>query len=101
MTVYVDDMHTVPLGRYRKMKMSHMIADSLDELHLMADKIGVDRRWYQGPPKTRVAHYDICLSKRGLAVKHGAVEITMSEAGRLIRSWREQAATMPRSDILP
>ena len=33
--------------QYRRMLMSHMIADTLDELHEMADKIGVSRRHFQ------------------------------------------------------
>lgn len=50
-----------------------MMADSLDELHQMADVIGVDRRHFQGD------HYDICKAKRKLAVDAGAVEITQRE----------------------
>ena len=70
MTVYVDDMRA-PYGR---MIMCHMIADGDDELHAMADAIGVARRWHQGD------HYDICLTKRALAVKRGAREITWRQA---------------------
>lgn len=73
MTVYVDDMHRLPMGRYRRMKMSHMIASTEDELHALAARIGVARRWYQGD------HYDICLSKRTLAVDAGAVEVTLKQ----------------------
>lgn len=75
MTVYVDDMS----ASYGRMKMCHMIADTEEELHAMADKIGVQRKWYQGPPKTRHKHYDIALSKKELAVKYGAVEITQKQ----------------------
>lgn len=75
MTVYVDDMHLYPAGQFGRMKMSHMIADTEAELHAMADKIGVARRWYQGD------HYDIALSKRALAVQYGAVEITWRQLG--------------------
>ena len=73
MTVYVDDM-AAPYGR---MKMCHMIADTEAEIHAMADKIGLARRWYQGD------HYDIALSKRHLAVAAGAVEITYRECGMM------------------
>lgn len=73
MTVYVDDMHKYPIGQFRRMKMSHMIADTETELHEMADKIGVARKWYQGD------HYDICMSMRAKAVKLGAKEITLRE----------------------
>lgn len=73
MVVYVDNMYKYPIGRYRGMRMSHMIADTEAELHAMADKIGVSRRWYQGD------HYDISYNKRQLAIIHGAVEITLRE----------------------
>ena len=78
MTVYVDDMHLLAMGRFGQMKMSHMIADTEDELHQMADKIEVRRKWYQGD------HYDISLSKRRLAVLYGAEEITIRELGRMV-----------------
>lgn len=69
MTVYVDDMYRLPIGRLKRMKMSHLIADSEQELHQMADKIGLKRAWYQGN------HYDISLTHRKLAVQAGAVEV--------------------------
>lgn len=78
MTVYVDDMHKSAMGRYGRMRMSHMIADTDAELHTMADRIGVARRWFQGD------HYDIALSKRGLAVAAGAVEITLRQCGAML-----------------
>ena len=75
MTVYVDDMHTTDMGRYRRMKMSHMIADTDEELHAMADRIGIARRWHQDNGSG--SHYDVALSKRALAVAAGAVEIPL------------------------
>lgn len=85
MSVYVDDMHAHDMGRFGRMKMSHMIADTLEELHVMADKIGVSRRWFQDPSTMNVSHphYDIALSKRALAVQFGAVEITMVQCAAL------------------
>ena len=74
MTVYVDDMQA-PFGR---MVMCHMIADNETELHAMADRIGIARKWYQGN------HYDIALSKRRLAVAAGAVEITWRQCGLMV-----------------
>lgn len=78
MAVYVDNMHEISMGNYnagrgRVFKMSHMMADTLEELNEMADKIGIKRKWFQGD------HYDICKSKRELAVKNGAIEISMRE----------------------
>lgn len=88
MTVYVDDMYKSPMGQLGRMKMSHMIADTVDELHEMADKIGVARKHYQGPPVTINPHYDICHSKRASAIWHGAKEITMREAVDIIKAQR-------------
>lgn len=84
MSVYVDDMHKTHIGRYQRfragytMLMSHMIADTPEELHAMADKIGVQRKWFQGD------HYDIAKSKRALAVKFGAIEVSFRQAGAMI-----------------
>lgn len=80
MTVFVDDMNAI----YGRMKMCHLLADSDQELHEMADKIGVDRRWWQAPPK-HDSHYDIALSKKALAIQFGAIEITWRQAGCMNR----------------
>lgn len=85
MTVYVDNMRK----RYRTMIMCHMVADTVDELLAMADRIGVKRRWLQ-TPATR-PHFDICFEKRALAVKHGAVEITMRQAAAMTSRRRSAA----------
>ena len=77
MAVFVDDMHRSPLGRCRGMKMCHMIAENEIELHLMAERIGVERRWYQRD------HYDLPVAKRVLAVRRGAVQVTMRELAAL------------------
>jgi hypothetical protein len=73
--VYVDNFS----APYRRMSMSHMIADSEQELHAMADRIGVQRRWYQGD------HYDISKGKRELAIQYGAVQITVKQAAGMRR----------------
>jgi len=86
MTVYVDQ----PAYPYGRMVMCHMLADSLDELHAMADRIGIRRKWFQASPPHSVPHYDICKSKRALAVAAGAVELTSrKEQVEMIRRLRE------------
>lgn len=72
MSVYVDKA----IYGYGRMVMCHMIADSPKELHEMADRIGVARKWFQDPRTMNVStpHYDICKSKRRLAVAAGAIE---------------------------
>lgn len=83
MVVYVDRAKN-GMGR---MRMSHMMADSLEELHAMADRIWLRRECFQthGTP-----HYDICQKKRRLALEYGAVEIGRHKVVELIRTWRER-----------
>jgi hypothetical protein len=71
MSVYVDTAKY----KFGRMIMCHMVADTLEELHAMADKIGVARRHYQ-TAGGRSPHYDICKAKRALAVQYGAIELT-------------------------
>ena len=82
MTVYVDDMR----AEYGRMKMCHMIADTDEELHAMADQIGVARKWFQR--KASGDHYDIALSKRALAVSFDAREITLRQCAAMCRNRR-------------
>lgn len=79
MTVFVDDMR----ANYGRLILCHMLADSDQELHEMADKIGVNRKWWQSPEKTSGSHYDIALSKKALAIQYGAIEITWRQAGAM------------------
>ena len=69
MSVYVDDVRH-PYGR---MVMCHMWADTLEELLAMADRIGVQRRWLQQPPRASWVHFDISLAKKAKAIEAGAV----------------------------
>jgi hypothetical protein len=53
-----------------------MFSPDLDELHAMADLIGMQRRWFQDPSTMEVSwpHYDIDQILRSLAVGFGAIE---------------------------
>ncbi len=75
MPVYVD----AAINRLGRMIMCHMIADTPEELHAMANKIGVARKWFQAPPKASFPHYDVCKAKRCLAMAAGAVACGRSE----------------------
>lgn len=75
-----------PLGR---MLMCHMAADTLGELHAMADRIGVARRHFQNKPTH--PHYDICKAKRALAVRAGAREVSSRELVSIFRRPRPAA----------
>lgn len=85
MTVYVDDMYRLALGEFGRMKMSHMIADTTEELLAMAKKIGVKHKWIQDAG-TYSEHFDIAKSKRELAIEYGAKPITFMEFGRILNA---------------
>ena len=70
MSVYVDRAK----NGFGRMIMCHLIADTPDELHAMADAIGVARRWFQTSPPASFPHYDIAQSKRALAIAAGAID---------------------------
>lgn len=82
MSVYVD----APVWPYGRMMMCHMFAENLEDLHAMADKIGVARRWFQNKPG--FPHYDICKSKRAVAVGLGAVEVDRRQFVELVKKFR-------------
>ena len=88
MTVYVDEIFNYP----GKGRWCHMMADDLKELHRMADIISLKREWFQNTP--RFPHYDLRESKRMLALKYGAVEITREELLSMVAA----RATTPISD---
>jgi hypothetical protein len=74
MPVYVDNYNFPKWGKH----WCHMDADTNEELHAMADKIGLKREWFQTGPTKGHEHYDITLPKRALAVKFGAIEIDLN-----------------------
>lgn len=85
MSVYVDHLRTP----YGGMKMSHMLADTSAELLDMATKIGVRHKWLKkyGQPDE---HFDVCDSKRALAIEHGALRVSSSQLVRIIRRKRTE-----------
>ena len=98
--VYVDDAKH-PFGR---MLMCHMVADSTWELLTMADILGLSIRYTQHPG-TEKEHFDICQSKRALAINKGAVPISQRELGLRLRELILRERRNPRSchepSILP
>lgn len=82
MTVYVDDMYLYEMGRFGRMKMSHMQADTEEELHTMAQSVGVARKWYQRD------HYDVAMSTRAKAIEKGAISVPIKTLGymRLVKA---------------
>ena len=82
MSVYVDKTK----NEFRGMIMCHMVADTLDELHAMAKKLGMKRSWFQSGS---IPHYDVSLSKRRMAIEFGAIELDRKDFVMFIRKQRE------------
>lgn len=83
MAIYVDG-----LTRHGKVLWSHMMTDGdIEELHAMADRIGLRREWFQDK-NPRYLHYDVQPRLRALAIKNGAVVV---ESYELIKRcvWKE------------
>lgn len=73
MAIYVDTAR----NPYSRMIMSHMTADTVHELNAMADHLGIQRRWFQN--HGCIPHYDVCQAKKRIAIKAGAIEISIRE----------------------
>lgn len=87
MSVYVDSA-ALPYGR---MVMCHMLADTPEELRAMARRIGVGERWFQAGGSA--PHFDVCKSKRALAVAAGALEVRRADLPEILARVR---ASWPR-----
>lgn len=84
MAVYVDSAN-LP---YRNMIMCHMIADDIEELHIMASKIGMKREWFQG--NASFPHYDIPLFRKDKALSFGAIQVTRRQLALKMREIRNK-----------
>ena len=54
-------------------KTGHLTADTLNELHLFAESIGIKRGWFHNPRGKNHPHYDLVTeNKRNKALSNGA-----------------------------
>ena len=83
MAVYIDDY----FAKFGRMLMCHMTADTLEELHAMADSLGLKRSWFQNH---RLPHYDVSKGKRIEAISKGAIPVTARELVIIGRKIREK-----------
>ena len=74
--VYVDDARI----RWRGLEWSHLVADTPDELHRAAERLGLRREWAQ--ERGRTLHYDLPEHVRARAIE---LEIAVAI------SWRDLA----------
>lgn len=83
MTVYVDDMRmeatVMNKGRPVKGTWSHLFADTIAELEEFARTLGMRPEWQQishNPKRGGLVHYDLVESRRRMAVRLGAKEVS-------------------------
>lgn len=84
MPVYIDPQtNCAPNTKWRGSVVTHLFADTVDELHVFAGKIGLNRSWFQ---VGSLPHYDLTPSKRALAICEGVVILDRKQA---VAKWRE------------
>lgn len=79
MAVYVDCAGVLKNGR----RWHHLTADSLEELHAIAARIGLRRSWFDR--KAKYPHYDVTDLQREEAIRHGANAVSSKEIIRVAR----------------
>lgn len=79
MAVYVDEIRTWTTRPPFHGGACHLTADTLEELHDLAKRIGLSRGWYQ---PLSSPHYDLTPAKRKQALAAGAVEVSGKEQAR-------------------
>ena len=85
MAVYVDDSSI----RWRGREWSHLMADTSEELHAFAARLGLERAWFhRTPARPWKDHYDIPEAKRQVAIRRGATPIAGREAAAMLRARR-------------
>ena len=70
MAVYLDMMRKQGMFyRGKRVATCHMLADTMEELFAMAEKIGMKKQWLHKD------HFDLMIGKRNLAIKNGAIAV--------------------------
>ncbi|SBV37925.1 conserved hypothetical protein [uncultured Stenotrophomonas sp.] len=80
MAVYIDDA----VHPWRGERWAHLMADTLPELHALAQQLGIPRRAFQNRPSG--AHYDVPAPLREQAIALGARAISRHTDRELLRT---------------
>lgn len=104
MAVYVDDFRIpadVPNGdRIVTGCWSHLMADTDEELHEFAARLGLRRAWAQYPG-TWKSHYDVTDPMRAKALRMGAIPVGyLTDGPRLLECKRTGEQFMPPGQAL-
>jgi len=95
MAVYVD----AEAIRWRGKEWCHLVADSLEELHAFAARLGLQRGWFQN--KGRYPHYDVTMAVRGRALRLGAIDADRETLIACCKRVRLQARQCQVELVLP
>lgn len=107
MSVYVDESFDATpenaQARRHGTQWCHMIADTDEELHAMARRLGLKRSYFQHNPRTPWHdHYDIVPSKRAKAIEYGAVPLETHKMGDMLlakgKAYRDSLVANPWRD---
>jgi hypothetical protein len=78
--VFVDELVPTQVSagfvRWKYADYCHLFADTVEELHGFAKKLGLKKGWFQ---RGALPHYDLTKAKRIQAVSLGANETTTKE----------------------
>jgi Protein of unknown function (DUF4031) len=89
MSVYVDDWRQLATIRQNTSRWSHLTADSTEELHSFARRLGIPAAAFQHKRgKPEFDHYDVPDELREQAIALGAIALSWREAAKLRRRRR-------------
>jgi hypothetical protein len=104
MTVYADDA-SIPAevangSRVHRSRWSHLTADTQEELHEFAARLGLRREWFQpgrplGGQPSPFWHYDLTAGKRAQALRLGARAVSWRDLPGICRARDEATAAAP------
>jgi hypothetical protein len=82
--VYVDEIRACKKSkRWPYNRSAHLVADTVEQLHEFAARLGLRRSWFQDRPG--LPHYDVTEGMRWKAIRMGAVAITNKELVGMIK----------------
>ena len=85
MAVYVDPLIPAVKSRvWRWSHSAHLFADTLEELHAAAARIGLKKAFFQD--REYFPHYDLTANKRARAIGLGVIPLSSELA---IAKWRD------------
>jgi hypothetical protein len=90
MSCYVDALKSYPDAGLRYTEFCHLLADTREELHEIAEELGIPARYFQDHPWRW--HHDLPAPLRPRAIELGAKELTMHEVGALLKQRKAQIA---------